>query len=53
MRSCKSHLKRILSEDAGLAMAEYALLLGLIAVALVSSILLFRDAVINLFSAFP
>ena len=43
-------LNRFLRDDEGASMAEYALLLGVITVALITVITLFRNAISNIFS---
>lgn len=43
-------LTRFLKEEEGASMAEYALLVGLIAVALIAAITAFRGSIINTFN---
>ena len=43
-------LNRFLRDEEGASMAEYALLLGVITVALITVITLFRNAISNIFS---
>ncbi len=45
-----SELKRFVRTEDGASMAEYALLLGVIAVALVTVIATFKDSIANLFN---
>lgn len=42
-------LKHFISNEEGASMAEYALLVGLIAVALIAAITAFRGSIINTF----
>ena len=44
-------LKSLWSDDGGQTLAEYAVLIGLITVAVVAVITPFRDAIINKFNA--
>jgi pilus assembly protein Flp/PilA len=44
-------LKGILIEEKGQGMTEYGLVLGLIAVAVVGTLVLLRDEIINIFKA--
>jgi pilus assembly protein Flp/PilA len=46
----KNSLRRFLREEEGASLAEYALLLGVITVALITVITLFRNAISNIFS---
>ncbi len=50
MQSLTSGMARFLNDEEGASMAEYALLLGVITVALITVITLFRNAISNIFS---
>lgn len=50
MSTVKNNLRRFLCEDEGASMAEYALLLGVITVALITVITTFRNSISNIFS---
>lgn len=50
MRKLTNISRRFLREDDGASMAEYALLLGVITVALITVITQFRDSISNIFS---
>lgn len=43
-------VRKFVREDEGASMAEYALLLGVITVALITVITLFRDQIANIFN---
>jgi Flp pilus assembly pilin Flp len=47
----KNLVRRLRKDDVGAAMAEYAVLIGLITLALVAIIIPFRDAIIAVFIA--
>ena len=44
-------IRQFVKEEEGLAAAEYAMLLALVAVALITAVGLFRDAIITAFTA--
>ena len=50
MKGLTLGLNRFLLDEEGASMAEYALLLGVITVALITVVTLFRNAISNLFS---
>ena len=50
MKGLTLGLNRFLRDEEGASMAEYALLLGVITVALITVVTLFRNAISNLFS---
>ena len=50
MSTVKNNLRRFICEEEGASMAEYALLLGVITVALITVITQFRDSISNIFS---
>ena len=50
MKKLPTALTNFLRDEEGASMAEYALLLGVITVALITVITLFRNAIANLFN---
>ena len=50
MRTLTNTTRRFLREDDGASLAEYALLLGVITVALITVITQFRDSISNIFN---
>ena len=50
MSTVKDNLRRLICEDEGASLAEYALLLGVITVALITVITTFRNSISNIFS---
>jgi pilus assembly protein Flp/PilA len=48
--SIRNSLRRFVREEEGASLAEYALLLGVIAVALITVITTFREAIANIFT---
>jgi len=49
MRKLTNTARRFLREDEGASLAEYALLLGVITVALITVIMQFKDSIANIF----
>ncbi|MES2524081.1 MAG: Flp family type IVb pilin [Gemmatimonadota bacterium] len=50
MKSLVSNIRTFVRDEEGASMAEYALLLGVITVALITVITLFRNSISNLFN---
>lgn len=50
MRNFSNTARRFLREDEGASLAEYALLLGVITVALITVVTQFKDSISNIFS---
>jgi pilus assembly protein Flp/PilA len=50
MSTVKNNLRRFVREEEGASLAEYALLLGVITVALITVITSFRNSISNIFS---
>ncbi|WP_309673290.1 Flp family type IVb pilin [Gemmatimonas sp.] len=50
MRKLTNVARRFLREEEGASLAEYALLLGVIAVALITVVTQFKDSISNIFS---
>ncbi len=50
MRKLTNVARRFLREDEGASLAEYALLLGVITVALITVVTQFKDSISNIFS---